>query len=138
MKNYQIIIIIVAVFLLYKYFTQCGKEGHFSHSSGGGVFSWEAIKIGSNLPMQNRYLFVMFESYIDGTSDHYVVDIINLPTMDSDSITASGKPEILQINNNSISKPDAIAMVTIKNAKETFFNMLTCNDSDNRTGKGTQ
>ena len=144
-KHIHIGIVVIVCILLYtlamrgtSYFnfktSQCGKEGHFSHSSGGGLFSWEAIKING----KNRYLFIMFESYLDGTSDHYVMDVINLPTMNADTITVNGKQGILKINGNSISKPDTTAMATIKKAKQTFFDMLICNDDDNREGKGTQ
>ena len=134
MKDCIKIIILLAIFVWLNSLNNCGKEGHFSHSSGGGVFTWEAIRLNG----QNRYLFIMFESYIDGTSDHYVVDEIDLPTMYAQTITVNGKQGILNINGGSISKPDANAMVTITKAKDKFFKMLTCNDYNNRAGKGTQ
>ena len=75
--------------------SSCGMEGHFSHSSGGGKFSWNAVRLNNRTGMSSPYLFVMFETYIDGTSDHFVVDTINLPTMSADVITADGTPNVL-------------------------------------------
>ena len=88
--------------------TTCGMEGHFSHSSGGGKFSWNAVRLNNVAAgMSSPYMFIMFETYIDGTSDHFVVDVINLPTMSADVITADGTPSVLQLDNVTVSAPDS-------------------------------
>ena len=137
-RNTLIYLILIIIFILAEASVNCGKEGHFSHSSGGGVFSWEALRLRSHEDMQHPYIFMMFETYIDGTSDHYAVKVIDLPTMEADTITINGKQGVLKMDGNSISKPDATAMETIKSAQKTFFTMLTCNAPGNYTGQGTQ
>jgi hypothetical protein len=115
----------------------CGKEGHFSHSDGGGKFSWNAIRLSNRSGMSNPYLFIMFETYIDGTSDHFIVDIIDLPSMVSDFITVDGKLSVLNKNNVTVSVPDRESMIVIDRAKKTFFDMLPCY-TGSYTGRGIQ
>ena len=92
---------------------KCGKEGHFSHSSGGGKFSWSALRLNTH-----KYLFIMFETYIDGTSDHYITGVIDLPTMTSDLITIDGKPGILNNKNfTTVSVPDNKSIPIINERK---------------------
>ena len=116
---------------------KCGKEGHFSHSSGGGKFSWNAIRVKNSSNMINPYLFTMFETYRDGTSDHYLVDTIDLPSMKVDVITADGIKGVLYGNNLSYGVPDTKSLKTIAKAQKKFFDMLPCY-SGSYSGKGTQ
>ena len=104
----------------------CGKEGHFSHSDGGGKFSWTAIRLANSKKMSNLYLFIMFETYADGTSDHYIVDIIDLPTMTANFITKDGKQHILKNGSSSVAFPDQSSKLIINNTIKVFFDMLHC------------
>jgi hypothetical protein len=115
----------------------CGSEGHFSHSDGGGKFSWNAIHLNNHKGMSNPYLFIMFETYKDGTSDHYIVDIIDLPTMTANFITADGKLSILRNNNLTVSAPDQASLLIIAAAQKSFFSMLPCY-SGSYSGRGIQ
>lgn len=112
---------------------KCGKEGHFSHSSGGGKFSWSALRLNAH-----KYLFIMFETYIDGTSDHYITGVIDIPTMTSDLITANGKPGILYNKNfTTVSVPDNKSIPIINKALKNFFDSLPCY-SGPYSGRGVQ
>jgi len=115
----------------------CGKEGHFSHSSGGGKFSWNALRLYSYKGMSHPYLFSMFETYKDGTSDHYNIGIIDLPTMSSELVTIDGKPGVLHNDNFTINKPDYLSLPIIEKAEKTFFDMLPCY-SGSYAGMGVQ
>ena len=115
----------------------CGKEGHFTHSSGGGKFSWNALRLYSYKGMTHPYLFSMFETYKDGTSDHYNVGIIDLPTMSSELVTIDGKQGVLHNGNFTINKPDYISLSIIEKAEKSFFDMLPCY-SGSYTGMGVQ
>jgi hypothetical protein len=117
--------------------TTCGMEGHFSHSSGGGKFSWNAVRLNRRAGMPSPYMFIMFETYIDGTSDHFVVDVIDLPTMSADVVTADGTPSVLQLDNVTVSAPDTASMPALNKAKKDFFDMLPCY-SGSYSGQGTQ
>jgi|TARA_R110000823_G_scaffold28278_1_gene82471 hypothetical protein len=115
----------------------CGKEGHFSHSDGGGTFSWTAIRLNNHTGMSNPYLFTMYETYLDGTSDHYIGDIIDLPSMDSDFITSDGNLGVLNQKRVSVSSPDAATLSVINKSQKSFFNMLPCY-SGSYMGRGIQ
>jgi hypothetical protein len=115
----------------------CGKEGHFSHSSGGGKFSWNAIRLSSLQGLSSPYLFIMFEKYIDGTTDHYVVGTIDLPTMSAELITEHGEMGVLNKDNFTVSTPDPNALQIIHKAQKQFFDMLPCY-SGSYAGQGTQ
>ena len=138
-----IIILIQLIFILLIFIpynsksVKCGKEGHFSHSSGGGIFSWNAVGLNNHKKMSNPYMFIMFETYIDGTSDHYIVDIIDLPNMKSNIVTVDGNPGVLQYDNLTISAPDKNSLKKIDKAQKKFFDMLPCY-SGSYLGKGTQ
>ena len=99
----------------------CGMEGHFSHSSGGGKFSWNAVRLNSHAGMKNPYLFMMFETYIDGTSDHFVVDIIDLPTMSADVVAPDGTLTAMQLSDVSVDAPDSASMPAINKAQKGFL-----------------
>ena len=116
---------------------KCGKEGHFSHSSGGGTFSWNAIRMKNNNTMKNPYLFTMFETYRDGTSDHYLLGTIDLPSMTADVITSDGSKGIFNDKSLSYGSPDTDSLKTIAKAQKKFFDMLPCY-SGSYSGKGTQ
>jgi len=116
---------------------KCGQEGHFSHSSGGGKFSWNAIRMKNNNTMKNPYLFIMFETYRDGTSDHYLLGTIDLPSMTVDVITSDGSKGILYDKSLSYGSPDKESLKTIAKAQKKFFDMLPCY-SGSYSGKGTQ
>ena len=115
----------------------CGKESHFSHSDGGGIFSWNAIRLSNRRGMSNPYLFIMFETYTDGTSDHYIVDIIDLPMMTADFITKDGKLNILRNNGLSVGFPDKSSESIINNTIKVFFDMLPCYNGP-YSGRGVQ
>ena len=115
----------------------CGMEGHFSHSSGGGKFSWNAVHLNNHSEMSNPYLFIMYETYKDGTSDHFIVDIIDLPTMSADVVTADGTLGVLKLNSVTVSAPDSVSMTTINKAKKEFFDLLPCY-SGSYSGMGIQ
>lgn len=115
----------------------CGKEGHFSHSDGGGIFSWTAMRLNNHTGMSNPYLFTMYETYRDGTSDHFIVDIIDLPTMEEDFITADGKIGVVNQNNVSVNSPDADALSVITKTQKSFFDTLSCY-SGSYEGRGIQ
>ena len=79
----------------------------------------------------------MFETYIDGTSDHYIVDIINLPDMTSELITIDGKHGILHIDNLTVSVPNNKSKQIIEKEQKKFFDTLPCY-SGSYSGRGIQ
>jgi hypothetical protein len=113
----------------------CGEEGHFSHSSGGGNFSWAALRL-AGPKGGNPYVFLMFERYKDGTADHFVVDTVELPpNVTALSLTADGSPGVLGLIGASV--PAQNAKAALSAAEGQFFDMLKCYDGTH-AGLGVQ